>query len=163
MQVYKRNIVIKLFLIRAVIVATPVIIFYSLLHNKVVIALTCVFILFIVSLIKINDLTIQQESFLLHEYYLFSFKYREWLIAKNQIKNLELFRNNEADGAPDSGTWLDLIIIPALIMSGKKGVLIKELFIGNKRKTKRVFLNNKEFGLIENIMKGYQCLHHAST
>jgi len=99
---------------------------------------------------KINGLTIHEEYFFLNEYYFFSLRHREWLINKSQMLNLQLYSHNEVEYSPDSGTWLDLIIIPALFMSGKKGMVIKELIVGNKTKNKRVFLNSKEFSLISN-------------
>ncbi|MBC7875078.1 MAG: hypothetical protein H7Y01_13835 [Ferruginibacter sp.] len=151
MKVYQRKIFWQLFVLRLIIIAAPAVIIYFLINNKAVLAIMVFLIFIIVGFLKIYGLSIHQDSFILHEYRSFTLEQRDWQVNKNSIDKLELSKNEEVEYTPDTGTILDVLILPALIMSGKRSIRIKGLVAGNLRKNKRIFINKKEFDLINNI------------
>jgi hypothetical protein len=109
----------------------------------------------LLSLINITGLTIYKDNFVIHKYYVFGFIRKNWPIDKQRLYIAQLFKDEEIPDLPNTGTWLDFLGIVFLIplMHRVQRVTIKDLRQNSFIKKFEVGLTNKEYNLIDDILK----------
>ncbi len=106
----------------------------------------------IVGLIRIHGLSISSEGISIRRYSAFGFKKRELLIRDGKLNDITFWEHGDLNYTSSTDTWLDIFFIPALFVSGKKGVTFKTVFTESNIKSFKVYLTDQEYQLIRELV-----------
>ena len=144
---YQRNITYKLFLIRLILSTGLVLLIYFLLKGILFAGGAVAVFLLIISLIKIDKLSIRNSNWTVERFHFFALSTKKYQSENNPEIKAELFTNDDIDYAPGSDTVLDFVILLIPFFYIKKGAAIIE-----KNEAIRIRLNANEFGLMDKIL-----------
>ncbi len=117
------------------------------------IALLTLGFLIIVGALKINGLTISRKEISIRRYSAFGFRKREVTIPEKNLNNIEFWEHGNLDNTASTDSWLDIFFIPALFVSGKKGMIFKASVLQSELKSFKLYLDNKEYKLIKELLQ----------
>jgi hypothetical protein len=103
--------------------------------------------------IKTHGLTISRKSISIRRYYAFGVKKIEFAISPGRHNDIEFWEHGNLDNTADTDSWLDIFFIPALFVAGKRGATFKTVSAESHVKSLRIYLNNKEYQLIREMMQ----------
>jgi hypothetical protein len=155
MIVYQRHINHKLLILWIIFVLLLLTFAFSIAAEKLNLSYFTGVLLLVLSLINITGLTIYNNSFIIHKYYLFGFIRKSWTIDKRHLYKAGLFKDEEIPDMPNADTWLDFLGIVLLIPLTHRvqQVIIKDFPHNSLIKKLEIGLTNKEYNLIAELLK----------
>jgi hypothetical protein len=150
-EAYKRNITIKLLLLRVFfLIAVTASIFFFLKKRNDYGFVIATFLL-LASIIPISKLKIEEDSFTIVQYYLFGFIPRKQVFMKGD--DISIYKFDISFSESDisyltSGSFLDLLLTPTTLGTLKRYAIERKDFYGDTKKFK-MKLSEKEYALIK--------------
>ena len=121
--------------------------------GRFLIALSIFALIIIAGALKIHGLTISQKGISVRRYYAFGFQKRELTIPEETLNSIEFWEHGSLDNTASTDSWLDVLFIPALFVSGKKGMTFKTSNLQSEIKSFKLYLDDKEYELIKELMQ----------
>jgi len=153
MNVYHRNTNSRFILLWIISILLIIGVIFFAFRGSFLTALVIFGLAIIAGNFKIDGISISRESISIRRYYAFGFKKREFMIPHGKFNNIEFWEHGTLDDTASTDSWLDIFFIPALFVAGKKGVTFKTLLPESEIKSLKLYLDNKEYQLIRELMR----------
>lgn len=152
MNLYHRNINSRVILVWTIFILFALAAIYLAFSGSYLAALLVAGLAILTGFIRFHGLVISADGIIVRRYYAYGFRKREFTITREGFGDIELWEHGSLNHTGSTDTWLDLFFLPALFVSGKKGMTCKNRLGGTDNKLCRIYLSNQEYNLVKELI-----------
>src|SRR5687768_6781057 len=125
MNVYHRNTNFQFILLWTISILLLVGAISSAFSGRFLLALLILGLSIIAGAVKIHGLSISRQGISIRRYYALGFQKKELIISIAKLDSIEFWEHGNLGDTASTDSWIDIIFLPALFVSGKKGLSVK--------------------------------------
>jgi hypothetical protein len=149
MTAYHRNINFRIILIWVTSILFALAAIYLAFSGYFLATLLLVGLAILTGFIRFHGLVISADSITVRRYFAYGFRKKEFIIPRKSYGGIELWEHGSLNHTVSTDTWLDLFFLPALFVSGKRGMTFKDKSAEPDKKFHRIYLSDNESKLIK--------------